>query len=118
MHVFKTIRDWLFRRVTWEIRANVGFLREHLSLMERRIMSKLDDLNTALDEISTGVDAQGEKLAEIGLDIDDLLTLAAGGDLQGVVDKATAIKAKVQASNDALTALAAKHANPTEPPPA
>ncbi len=122
--MLRPIRDFLFRRVLWEVCQQAHFTREALLAMERRLMTKFDELGAALDDIKTGLADHSTKLTEIGGDIDDLIALVQNttgipdAALQPLLDKANDIKASVVAESDSLNSLAAKHDTPPAEPQA
>jgi ABC-type transporter Mla subunit MlaD len=121
--MFRPFRDFLFRRVLWEVRQQAHFTRIALLALEKRLMTKFDELGAALDDIKTGLADHSTQLTEIGGDIDDLIALVQNAGipdaaLQPLLDKANEIKASVAAESDSLNALAAKHDTPpAEPEP-
>ena len=106
---FVVVSFAIFVTVVWQL--------NQLQWMGGRLMDKVDELKGVLDDVLASLLETDKKVAEIGLDVDDLIGMAGGNDLQGALDKANEIKAKLQAVNDGLAATAAKHANPSEQPP-
>jgi predicted RNA-binding protein associated with RNAse of E/G family len=79
-----------------------------------QMASTLAELNASLDDIKVGLAAHADKLAEIGLDLDDLIAKLGSGTtdqeaLDAAVAKATEIKAAIQAESDQLDSLRSKH---------
>jgi hypothetical protein len=110
------------RPALFSVRTEARSLTEHLIRMERRLMATLAELNASLDDIKAGLAAHADKLAEIGMDLDDLISkLTTGSTDQAAIDdavaKATEIKDSIQAESDQLDSLRSKHeTTPPEPP--
>ncbi len=120
--MLRPFRDFLFRRVLWEISQQAHVTRMALLALEQRLMTKFDELGAALDDIKQGLADHSTTLTEISGDIDDLVALVQNAGipdaaLQPLLDKANDIKTAVVAESASLTALAAKHET-TPPAPA
>ena len=117
----RRFRDFLFRRVLWEVSQQAHDTRALLLAVEARLMTKFDDLGAALDDIKAGLADHTTKLTEIGGDLDDLIAALQNASgipdeaLQPLLDKANDIKASVTTETDSLTTLAAKHDTPAPP---
>lgn len=82
------------------------------------IMAGLDDLNAALDSISTDVEATLAHVTELETEVTALKNTAPPSvDLSGVMSKVTAIRNKLEGISTTVAAVPASTDTPTTPAP-
>ena len=95
--MIRKVRDFLFRRVLWEIRQQSLSIRNELLAMEGRLMTAADDLNAKFDRMVTATN-------NIAADVRAIKASISTGMTQAEVDAAQARAESIASTLESLDA--------------